>query len=322
MNEKPLSRYLSPINVFGAGVFGGILAYSLFIYNHPKPDDAVGQAFSQPMSYWILVFLMMFTSCLITISLIPTWGMLIGFFGRYINKNKVSAGKEIFKLFVISIFAAVIVFLMFLVIRSVDIGIYEYFPRGHLPRISFMIGYSFLAILPAALTMILIHSCADETFVQVQVSTLNDDQLLNLVNEMRLHRSLLQASLVLAGALLSMIPLIAAATRANLVAINPQIEQTYPMSYVIIFGLIFTIMLLLVYIPTHLALSESSRNLRDNIYPLKSITELKETVEKRKSLDELLQTNVGVTQNLKSGMVTLAPLVSSLVASLLGINIG
>lgn len=321
MNAQPLSRYLTPINVLVAGVFGGVLAYFLFVWNYPRPDDAVGQAFSQPISFWIWVFLMMFTSCLITIFLLPSWGMLIWLFKRYTNKEKVIARKEVFKLFAISVFATAILLLLFRVIYSVDLDIYDYFPRGHSQRITFMIGYSFLAILPAALTMILLHSSAHEIFMQVELSKLSESQLLDLVREMQIHRSVLQSSLILAGTLLSMIPLISAGTRNNLIAINPQIEQDYPISYVIIFGLIFTIMLLLVYVPTHIALSEASRNLRDNIYPLNSVSELKETIEKRKSLDELLQTNVGATQNLKSGVVTMAPLVSSLVVSLLGINI-
>jgi hypothetical protein len=39
-------------------------------------------------------------------------------------------------------------------------------------------------------------------------------------------------------------------------------------------------------------------------------------MEKRKILDELLQTNVGITENLKNGIFTLSPLVSGLMASL------
>lgn len=321
MKTQPLSRYLSPIFVFGSGVVGGIIAYSLFIYDYPKPDDAVGQAFSQPTPYWMWVFLMMFTSCLITILLFPSWGILIGVFQRYTQKNNVSTRWEIFKLFIISVLVAAIVLLLFRVMRSINVGIHAYFPHGHLQRINFMIAYSFMAILPAGLTVLLLYSSAQETFRRNQFSELSESQLLILVGEMQTHRSLLQLSLILAGSLLSMIPLVAAGTRANLIALNPQIEQSFPMSYVILFGLIFTIILLLVYVPTHITLSEISRNLRDSIYPLDSVSDIKETIEKRKILDELLQTNVGVWQNVKSGMVTLTPLVSSLVVSLLGINV-
>jgi len=41
-------------------------------------------------------------------------------------------------------------------------------------------------------------------------------------------------------------------------------------------------------------------------------------MEKRKTLDELLQTNIGITENLKNGIFTLSPLISGLIAGLLG----
>jgi len=126
---------------------------------------------------------------------------------------------------------------------------------------------------------------------------------------------------MMVGAILSMIPITTAGLRANLIAAYPQIEPIYPVSYVIIYGLVFTLLLLLVYLPTHLTLAQASRELRDSLCPLNSLSTLKDTVERRKSLDEILQTNIGLTQNLKSGLVTLAPLISSLVVSVLGITI-
>jgi hypothetical protein len=44
-------------------------------------------------------------------------------------------------------------------------------------------------------------------------------------------------------------------------------------------------------------------------------------MNQRKALDELLQTNIGLTQNLKMGLITLAPLATSLITSLLNINL-
>ena len=111
------------------------------------------------------------------------------------------------------------------------------------------------------------------------------------------------------------------AQRANLIAIYPELEQAYPVRFVIIYGLVFTMILVLVYIPTHLSLSEAGRKLRDTLCPINSLSTLNDVLEKRNSLDEILQTNIGVMQNLRSGIVTLALLMSSLIVSLLGINI-
>jgi hypothetical protein len=53
---------------------------------------------------------------------------------------------------------------------------------------------------------------------------------------------------------------------------------------------------------------------------INSISELEDKFRKRQMLDELLQTNIGLGQNLKSGIVTLAPMLTGLVVSLLGIS--
>jgi len=90
---------------------------------------------------------------------------------------------------------------------------------------------------------------------------------------------------------------------------------------VIIYGLVFTVILLLIYAPTHLALTETSRKLRDGLCPLDSLGTLKADMDQRAALDDLLQTNIGIAENLKAGVATLSPLVTSLIVSLLGINI-
>jgi hypothetical protein len=85
-----------------------------------------------------------------------------------------------------------------------------------------------------------------------------------------------------------------------------------------IYGLLYTILLVLLYVPTHMMVAEVSRNLRDELCPVKDLANLKEIFERRKSLDDYLQINIGLGQNLRTGIITLAPLVSSLLSGLLG----
>ena len=73
--------------------------------------------------------------------------------------------------------------------------------------------------------------------------------------------------------------------------------------------------------PAHLILADVSRKLRDHLCPLDSLATLQDDVSERKTLDELLQTNIGITQNLKTGLITLAPLATSLLAGLLKTSI-
>ena len=132
------------------------------------------------------------------------------------------------------------------------------------------------------------------------------------------YRGLLQTYLLIAGIVVSIIPVAMASLRTILIAVGIVAEKDYPITVVLVYGLFFTAILILFYVPTHLLLTDTSRKLRDQLGPINSLPSLTESLEKRKALDEWLETNRGLTQNLKAGIVALAPLVSSFVASVLG----
>ena len=123
---------------------------------------------------------------------------------------------------------------------------------------------------------------------------------------------------LLAGIILSMASITGVGYRAIFVGLEASGIENFPVSHALIFGLFFTILLLLVYVPVHLTLTETSRKLRDRICPITSIETLQEVMAKRKYLDEMLQTNVDIMSNFKSGFMTLAPFLSSILASFLG----
>ena len=322
MNSQAFSRYLTPIYVLVAGTLGGGLVLGLFTWNYPEPNDPFGQAFIHPGTFWVWIFLLVFYSVMVMIFILPSWGLLVWLFKKHTHHQEkhVLMGEAI-RLLAIGIFITIILILLLQVINSTNIGIAKFFPRGHSQRVGFLVGYSFLATLPEALSMVLIYFTIQEVFAKIKATARNESQAFALVAELQSYREILQSLLMMVGAILSMIPITTAGLRTNLIAAYPQIEPIYPVSYVIIYGLVFTLLLLLVYLPTHLTLAQASRELRDSLCPLNSLSTLKDTVERRKSLDEILQTNIGLTQNLKSGLVTLAPLISSLVVSVLGITI-
>jgi hypothetical protein len=185
----------------------------------------------------------------------------------------------------------------------------------------FMYIYVFLTALPALLGMSLIHTAAGELSARIDEAEQTESKLFPLIAELLSFRTLLQNYLTILGIILSMIPITTAGLRAILIALNPTNEQNFPITNAILFGLVFTLILLLIYLPTHLALTDASRKLRDRLCPLDSLTSLSQDIEQRRTLDDLLQTNIGITQNLKTGLITLAPLVTSLLTSVLKINI-
>ena len=164
------------------------------------------------------------------------------------------------------------------------------------------------------------YSVVREASSRIQDTTEFKNNLsIAVIDDLCTYRKILQILLVVCGVLLSMIPLIVVAIRSVLITIDPKFGAMFPVTYVIFQGLSFTLLLLFIYFPIYLELAIAGQQVRDILCPLDSIDTLKNTLEKRKALDDLLQTEINFTTNLKSGILTLGPLVSSLFV-LLGIN--
>jgi hypothetical protein len=183
--------------------------------------------------------------------------------------------------------------------------------------------YFLFAILPYLLGMFLLSTLTRNIGTKIQdtdATTLASSQLVGLTSPLLLYRRLLQLFLLVSGIMLSLFPLSIIELRSILIEIDPRIGSLYPASYAIFQSLIFTMLLLFIYVPAYLELTVVGRRFRDVIYPLCSLDTLKDTMEKRKSLDNLLQTEGTFITNLSSSMLTLSPLISSLLV-LLGIKI-
>jgi hypothetical protein len=154
----------------------------------------------------------------------------------------------------------------------------------------------------------------------VQEIGIDQEQTFSIIDELIELRRSLQNHLMIAGLILSMIPLVTAGLRSVMIAIDEKNQEFFPITIVIVYGLAFTSLLVYIYVPAHLSLTECSRKVRDTLCPINSLDKLEDTLKKRKALDDLLQTNIGIGQNLKSGVATLAPLVTGLIVSLLGIS--
>ncbi|HLF91016.1 MAG TPA: hypothetical protein VI451_18880 [Anaerolineales bacterium] len=322
MKTPGLSRIFHPLYVLLAGVTGGVIVVLLFVQNYPGPGDLVGEKFIHTPSYWVWIFLFFVLTSLVTIFFLPSWGMFVWLFRNHIASREKAHHRRTFTLLLLTAsMVTMIVFLLFLLINSVQLGFQDDLPKVHGKRMTFMFSYIYLMLLPLILTMILIHTDAQDLSSQIETAGQDENRLFVLIQELLINRNLLQNALLIAGIIMSMVPIATAGLRAALIAVNPQNEQKLPITAVIIYGLVFTILLIFIYAPTHFAVLETSRKLRDHLSPMGSIATLKDTVEKRKLLDEMLQTNVGITQNLRAGIATLSPLVTSLIVSVLGINI-
>jgi len=324
MKSTAYSSIFSPLYVLLSGSLGIFIALVMFTWNYPTQDDEVGRAFvaAQPFLVWVFLFAVL--CCLLTIFILPAWGMLVWLLSnRIFVDDSDRKRKAILMLLLEAIFLTVVVFSIIQFASSPRIGfnLESFVPQGHRIRMSIMYLYTFLSALPALLGMLLIHTGVQELSEKIQAAGQTESRLFPLIDELLSYRTLLQNYLTIVGIILSMIPINTAGLRSILIALDPKNEQNFPITNVILFGLIFTILLLLIYVPAHLALTEFSRKLRDQLCPLDSLATLKQDMEQRKALDDLLQSNIGITQNLKTGLITLAPLATSLIASVLKVNI-
>lgn len=139
------------------------------------------------------------------------------------------------------------------------------------------------------------------------------DRLLHLKDALRTF-------LVLLGALLTIVTIAAAAQRKAVEqwgkVDNPNyvVDKIFPVEYVLLYGLMFSLLVALVYAPAHLTYVAVARRFRDRLVPLVQPTAdtWQARLGQRKSFDELYELQSGTGANLKAAVVALTPLLASL----------
>lgn len=126
--------------------------------------------------------------------------------------------------------------------------------------------------------------------------------------------------LSLAGAVIGLAVLAAGALRKATVPAFVR-EDDFPQEGVLLYGAFFTGVLLLVYVPAHLALKRLALRIRDHYFPLSGMPDpdsdsFKGWLDKRTTLETLLQLNVTPSQQLQVSLFILAPLLSAIITSL------
>jgi hypothetical protein len=133
-------------------------------------------------------------------------------------------------------------------------------------------------------------------------------------------RSEILRYLFVAGAVIGLAVLSAGALREATVPAFVR-EDRFPQEGVLLYGAFFTGLLLLVYVPAHLALKRLGVRVRDHYFPLSGMPDpgtdsLRGWLDKRTSLETLLQLNVTPLQQLQTSLFILAPLLSAIFTSL------
>ena len=312
---------LQPLYIPVTSAIGFALVLALFVWNYPLPGDPIGQKFVSVPEFWVWVSLLGLMSAFLTIVFAPLWKQFIDLFKEQVSGQR--PGQYLGLILMILLGTIVYVFLIALVYGitlSVRLEFETGFPLGHSERIRVIYIYTLITLLPLMGAILLIYKGVLDKAKQISTVAEDEAKLLKIANELLRYRNLLQNYLLIAGIIVSIVPIATATLRSILITTGYATEQNFPIIVVMSYGLFFTMVLILFYAPTHLLLSETSRKLRDVLCPIDSVSTLEKCLQQRRALDDWLQTNIGLAQNLKAGILALSPLISSFVASVLGIK--
>ena len=310
-----------PLYIPVTSAIGFALVLALFVWNYPLPGDPIGQKFVSVPEFWVWISLLGLMSAFLTIVFAPLWKQFIDLFKEQAADQR--SDQRLGLILMILVGTVVYVFLIVFVYGitlSVRLEFETGFPLGHSERVRVLYIYTFITLLPLMAAILLVYKGVLDKANKISSAAGNEVKLLKIANDLLRYRNLLQNYLLIAGIIVSIVPVATATLRSILITTGYATEQNFPIIVVMSYGLFFTMVLVLFYAPTHLLLTETSRKLRDVLCPIDSLSTLEENLQRRESLDEWLQTNIGLTQNLKAGIVALSPLISSFVASVLGIK--
>jgi hypothetical protein len=85
---------------------------------------------------------------------------------------------------------------------------------------------------------------------------------------------------------------------------------------IVVYGVVLSLLVALVYLPTYLVAHAVGEDLRDELVPFPEPKQLSEGLEERRKLDEALGLTVSATASFRAGVAILAPLLGSLTSLL------
>lgn len=166
--------------------------------------------------------------------------------------------------------------------------------------------------IPAFFTIWTIQIVLQENFPTIRI---ND---LSLNSYIRLRNELTSATLAL-GFMIGLLTLAAASLRKANLAAKIIGNSDYPIEIVLVYGLYFTTLLMLVYVPVFLSMNAIGHRICNHLFPLPPTNSDRwlSQISKRDKCQELLQLKLNPLQNWPSELAILAPLLSSIIAALL-----
>ncbi|MGH3031137.1 MAG: hypothetical protein ACRDNE_10295 [Gaiellaceae bacterium] len=190
----------------------------------------------------------------------------------------------------------------------------EYPLTYHRAKIGAIYGVGLLVALTPALGLGLVRARLRGLFRQGKPSATQIQRFLEL-------RESMQHFLFLAGAFVFLAMLSVGALRNAILAQDEALAADFPPEYVLLFGVYFSLLLALAYMPAYAGYLEVGGRMRDALVgptpPAVGVAELKTWRDERADLESVLRLDVGVGESFRAGFAVFAPLAGSLVSLLL-----
>lgn len=328
MKNSPLMGMFQYLYVVFASTIGIAIVFFLFIknWNSPFLTDQSGTNFLRVAapSFIAFVFVIAALFAFLAVILLPLWKQ---FFDLLMESVSEQTGRTKVGTIILVLLGG-LSFLMILqyyrqISGSFQILPHELWPEGLDDRVQVIVAGVMITILPIPLISLLIFERAFGISRKISLSPDNENELVSDAHNLIRFRKILQNTLLINGVAISVVPVMTAILRSafiNLYTVEV-VEQTWPAIYPIMFGLGFTTVLIIFYAPAHLMLNQAGQQVRDALCPIRVFSDIETNMKKRKELDIWLQTNLDLAQNLKAGIATLVPLITSFLASIPGLKI-
>jgi hypothetical protein len=193
------------------------------------------------------------------------------------------------------------------------------------PRTTIILLIGLISVWPAFCGMWLIQSALIAMKIRIdppgpsagQPGT--KEKLGEILSDLVYVRRILLTLLLAVASVIGLTVLATSALRNAILVGVPKDAQAskFPITYVVLYGLFFTVVLGLVYTPAYLALQARGRQFVDKVHPIPESGQLKgEEYTGRQTLEKALQLDVSVKESLQTGIAILGPLGASLVSTL------
>lgn len=197
---------------------------------------------------------------------------------------------------------------------------------GHELKMSLITITGFLAMLPAVAVITRVDLRADTLLNQSrtddawpdELSKIGEPQRNPVAGFLRL-RELLDNALLILGTVVGAAILSSGALRNAVLARTGAKASDFPFELVLVYGLFFTCLLAIVYVPTYLRMQALGRNLVERSMPGEdpASPQWKDNNDKRLALETRLRLDITLTSSFQAGAAILAPLASAVVGTLL-----